>query len=162
MPTTILIASVHFSNAFGFIEKKENNMLCITYRNISIYYYIHNIVQNAPESEFIIDAMCFVLKDDALCVLWLILDAALHTISGSMILKPWNKFYCAHVITHFRIRARIHRLIYDLVFKREKWFEKTLGTHIKIALFSHMDQAIIGTIGALIRNSLKNIFIFLW
>lgn len=54
-----------------------------------IIIYIHNIVQNAPESEFIIDAMCFVLKDDdALCVLWLILDAALHTISGSMILKP--------------------------------------------------------------------------
>ncbi len=57
--------------------------------HIYLLLYIHNIVQNAPESEFIIDAMCFVLKDDdALCVLWLILDAALHTISGSMILKP--------------------------------------------------------------------------
>lgn len=114
MPTTILIASVHFSNAFGFIEKKENNMMvmystykyiCTTRKHTTYIYiyilmydvyipyisifYIHNIVQNAPESEFIIDAMCFVLKDDdALCVLWLILDAALHTISGSMILKP--------------------------------------------------------------------------
>lgn len=128
MPTTILIASVHFSNAFGFIEKKENNMLCITYR--AIYIHILLIIyiilcKMRLRVNFIIDAMCFVLKDDdALCVLWLILDAALHTILGSMILKPWNKFYCAHVITHFRIRAPIHRLIYDLVFKREKMIWK--------------------------------------
>lgn len=136
----------------------------IAYTNIHMYY-IHNIwiVQNAPESEFIIDAMCFVLKDDdALCVLWLILDAALHTISGSMILKPWNKFYCAHVITHFRIRARIHRLIYDLVFKREKRFTKKKNhwkRTYKIALFSHIDQTI-ETIEPLIENSLNIHFFF--